>query len=244
MYSQNAFQAANAYIISQISHTEKQPQQTFKKINPFITISRESGAGGSIIAEKLIQFLNENDFNKECKWTLFDKNIIEKVIQDHNLPESFRNYFSEKKISEIQSTFEQLMGLHASFTKLTNKVCSTIMNLASMGYVIIVGRGANILTRNQPGGFHVRLISEFEWRVKNIETLYNYNRTQAVRHIENIDSGRNDYVKKLFNKNIQDPLLYDLVIKTNSVTLEEAAEIIGRSVLNKSKKLLKFGKAS
>jgi cytidylate kinase len=242
MYSQNAFHSANAFIISQLSHTAKQPQQAFKQINLFVTISRESGAGGSTVAEKLIHFLNENDFNEQCKWTLFDKNIIEKVIEEHNLPENFKNYFSEKKISEIQSAFEQLMGLHASNTKLTTKICSTIINLASMGNVVIVGRGANILTRNLPGGFHVRLIAEYEWRVKHVEMLYNYDRSQAVRYIENIDSGRNEYVKKLFSKNIHDPLLYDLVIKTNSMTIDETAEIIGRSVLNK-KNILKLDKA-
>lgn len=238
MYTQNSFQSANAFIISQLSHTDKQPQQAFKHVKPFVTISRESGAGGSLAAEKLIQFLNENDFNKECKWTLFDKNIIEKVIEQHNLPENFKNYFSEKKISEIQSAFEQLMGLHASITKLTTKICSTILNLASMGNVVIVGRGANILTRNLPGGFHVRLIAEFEWRIKRVEMLYNYDRAQAVRYIENIDSGRKEYVKKLFSKNIHDPLLYDIVIKTNSWTIDETAEIIGRSVLNKKNVLI------
>jgi cytidylate kinase len=233
MSAQNSFHAANAFIVSQLGHTSKQPNTTFKTINPFVTISRESGAGGSLVAEKLIHFLNENDYEKDFSWTLFDKNIIEKVIEEHNLPESFKNYFSENKISEIQSAFEQLMGLHASITKLTNKICSTIINLASIGNVVIVGRGANILTRNLPAGFHIRLIAEYEWRVKNIEMIYSYDRTNAVRFIDNTDFGRHEYVKKLFNKNINDPLLYDLIIKTNSMRPDEAAETIGRIVLSK-----------
>jgi len=52
-------------------------------------------------------------------------------------------------------------------------------------------------------------------------------RKHAMERIEREDNGRRRYLKKYFAKDIDDPLLYHLVINTGSVTLQEAAEIVG-----------------
>jgi len=232
MINSSIIQAGNAYIASHLkgnSTSSKLFDQRYPK--PFITISRESGAGGTKVGEKLIEYFNYNDYYSGCRWALFDKNLIAKVIEDHHLPENFKKFLTEEKYSEVQNTFESLMGVHPGMTKLASKTCNTIINLASLGNVVIIGRGANILTKNLSGGFHVRLIADLEWKIKQIENNLNLNRKDAERFITAEDIKRSEYVKKLFNKNVEDPLIYDVVIKTSSITFEEAADIIGSKVL-------------
>lgn len=234
MLNPDLIQKADSYIISQLKkHPETQQNRTiFRQIRPFVTISRETGAGGTSVGEELVEYLNSNDYSKgDVKWTLFDKNLIEKVIEDHKLPEVFKHYLSEQTISGIQDTFERLMGLHQGISMLASKTCNTIISLASIGNVVIIGRGANILTKNLPGGFHIRLIAEHEWKINQAETILHKSRKEAIKFIEEEDIRRKEYVKKIFNKNVEDPLLYDMVIKTSSITFSEAARIIGSRVL-------------
>jgi len=219
--------ATYSYIVSQLKSPDETPRVTERKITrPFVTISREAGSGGTTVGEKLVDFLNDKDIESEGKWDLFDKNLIEKVIEEHNLPEVFRNYLAEQKVSEIQDTFEQLMGVHPGISRLAHKTCNTIVNLASMGKVVIIGRGANILTRSLPGGFHIRLIAEMEWKIRHISAYHKLNKKEAYRFIEEEDRRRRNYVKKLFNKNVADPLMYDMIINTSSMSFDQAAEIL------------------
>ncbi len=154
MVNQNSINAANSYIVSQSKHADKTFWQFKNKtIRPFVTISREMGAGGTSVGEKLVEYLNFRDEISECKWTLFDKNLIEKVIEDNNLPEVFRHFLTEERIPDLQSIFETLMGLHPGVHNLVKKTCNTIFNLASTGNVVIIGRGASIICKNLPGVF-------------------------------------------------------------------------------------------
>ncbi len=77
----------------------------------------------------------------------------------------------------------------------------------------------------------MRLIADREWKIKNIQTLFNLGRKEIIKYIDEEDMKRKEYVKKLSNKNVEDPLLYDMILKTSSLTVPEAVEIIGSEVL-------------
>ncbi len=232
MNNQNAFQAANAYLSSHLKQAgETSHKKNNQSLRPFVTISRETGSGGAIIGEKLVEFLNYYDYDKKSNWTLYDKNLIEKVLEEHHLPSEFRYFLTEERVPELQSVFETLSGMHPGIAKLVNKTFSTIFHLASTGNAVIVGRGANFLTRHIHGGFHVRLIAELDWKIKRISKTLELSKAAAIKYIQKEDSNRREYVRKYFRKDVADPLQYDLIIRTSSVTFEEAAEIIGRRVL-------------
>jgi cytidylate kinase len=218
MLNSKVIQAGNAYIASEIKSTSSP--------------SRETGAGGTEIGMELVSYLNLHETENAIRWTLYDKNLIEKVIEEYNLPETFKNFLQEEKISEVQNTFERLMGLHPGISALAAKTCHTILKLASIGNVVIIGRGANIVTKNMPGGLHVRIISEPEWKIRRIESKHNIGYREAVRFIQEEDQKKREYVKKLFNKEVSDPLLYDMIIKTGKISPEDAVNIIARRVLS------------
>src|SRR5216684_912470 len=65
-----------------------------------ITISRQAGSGGHTVAEKLRELLQAQESEDSCPWVVFDRNLVEKVLQDHNLPASLAKFMPEDRISE------------------------------------------------------------------------------------------------------------------------------------------------
>ena len=66
--------------------------------------------------------------------------------------------------------------------------------------------------------FHVRLVGSVERRVRYIEEYLHLGRRAASEYVRKEDLGRKRYVKKYYGRDIDDPLLYDLVIKDRKST--------------------------
>src|ERR1039458_9602356 len=104
----------NSYIISQVKSLRKKLGNDNLSASPFVTISRQSGAYGITVSRDLCEYLQKNERRTKCVWTVFDKELIEKVIQEHDLPQTVLSYLSEDTVSEIQDMIEETLGLHPS----------------------------------------------------------------------------------------------------------------------------------
>jgi cytidylate kinase len=80
--------------------------------------------------------------------------------------------------------------------------------------------------------FHVRLVAPLEERIEHSRKSYGMTKIEARTFCLREDLGRKRYLKKYFNANVNDPLLYHLIINTGSVGYDDAAKIIGDAVLN------------
>ena len=205
---------------------------------PCITISRETGAGADKVSEHLIEFFKSRTQQHTLPWTIFDRNIIEKILDDHNLPKKLSEYLVEDKISEMKSTINELLGIHPPKWLMIRQASETILRLAQLGYVIIIGRAANIISAKLPNTFHVRLIGFMEDRVRHIQELFNINKDEAYYLIKKEDQARRNFIHDNFHKNIEDPLLYHLVINTSTLNYKDSAVIIGEMITKRFPKLL------
>ncbi|HRT09858.1 MAG TPA: cytidylate kinase-like family protein, partial [Candidatus Paceibacterota bacterium] len=122
---------------------------------------------------------------------------------------------------------------HPSSWTLVHKTAETILQLAQLGNVIIIGRGANVITSNLDYVFHVRLVGSLEKRIRHVQEMRQVSAKEAAALIEKEDLGRRRFLKKYFNKDIDDPLLYHLTINTDLVSYDNAARLIGQAVLQR-----------
>ena len=198
---------------------------------PFVTISRQSGAYGTTIADMLAEHLRAHERRREAPWAVFDKELIQKVIEEHKFPVIFERYFVESSAPLIEDILAELFGLHPPQETLVRRMSETILQLTTLGYVILVGRGANIITRKLPSGVHVRLVGSLEKRVAHMKEYLNLPENQAREFVMKEDHDRQAYIKRYFQKDISDVSLYDLIINTDTVSLQDAAMIIGDMVL-------------
>ncbi|MBI5685172.1 MAG: cytidylate kinase family protein [Verrucomicrobia bacterium] len=224
-------EVCRSYIDSQTKRAEALAWERRKKEPlPVVTISRQAGAGGVSLAQKLAQYLQQHDKHAACPWTVFDKQLVQKVLEDHKLSASVARFMPDEKYSEIRDTVEELLGLHPARWTLVEKMSETILHIAQMGNAILVGRGANVIIGFAPNAVHVRLVGSIAKRVRNCQEYYNFSPEQAAEYVRQTDQGRDHFLKRHFNRNIDDPSLYHLVINTDVITPDEAVSVIGRVV--------------
>jgi hypothetical protein len=227
----NALGRCLTFINCQIaSHTAKPGLGTGASAKRSITISRLTGSGSHVIADLLVEKLQAKAPEESCPWTVFDKNLVEKVLEDHKLPSRLARFMPEDRISELSDTMDELFGLHPSSWTLVHKAAETMLHLAEIGNVILIGRGANLVTAQLPHVFHVRLVGSVEKRAKHVEEYYGKNARDAMEFLKQEDEGRRRFMRKYFERDVEDPLLYHLVINTDLVSYEETANLIVRAV--------------
>jgi cytidylate kinase len=201
---------------------------------PFVTISRQAGAGALPVAEELARHLTEAGIGRAgSPWAVFDKNLLEEVIEQHQLPEEFMKYIEDSVAPRIRTAMEELFNVPPSMTRLVGKTNRTILHLATMGSAIIVGRGAAVVTRELPGGLHVRLVGSPNVRRRAIMDRDGLTRDQAQAHMKEIDHGRAFYMNKYFRRDIDNALLYDLVLNTDRWDESTVAQVIGDALSRK-----------
>ena len=203
-----------------------------RKTNVAVTISRQSGCGAHVVAEKLAQYLQSHSSKDAPPWTVFDHNLMEKVLADHHLPEKIARLMPEDRASNLDDIMYELFDVRPDSQTLVGQTAETILRLAELGNVILLGRGGNVITAKLPGVVHVRLIAPLEKRVEHMQQYEELTRKAALERIQREDLGRSRYLKKYFARDIEDPLLYHLVINTDLVSLDSAARLIGDTVLN------------
>jgi len=125
---------------------------------------------------------------------------------------------------------EEILGLHPSSRTLLRHTTETILHLAGLGQVILIGRGATCITRRLNNVFHVRLIAPLEQRVAQVMARSQLDDKAAREFISKEDSGRKRYLKDYFHADIDDNLLYDMVINTARIPHHEVAHLIGEAV--------------
>lgn len=201
-------------------------------IKPAITISRECGSGGRTVASRLVEYLQEFT-PASCQWAVFDSKLIERVMEDHNLSKHVAELLPEDHKSVLADLFEEMLGLHPSISTIVKHTTETILSLAEMGYVILVGRGANVVSQMLSNVFHVRLVGSLEKRIERVQEVYEFNRLEARQFIQKQEAGKRRYLKEHFGKEIDDPLLYHMVVNTDLISYDKAAQLIANAVIER-----------
>jgi hypothetical protein len=196
-----------------------------------VTISRQAGCGARLVAGKLAEYLQARAPHDAPPWTVFDRNLVEAVLQDHHLPQRLAKFMPEDRFTELEDILDELFGLHPPSWLLVRKTSETILRLAELGQVILVGRGANLITARLANVLHVRLVGSLQRRVERIQLREQLGRRPALALVRKEDRGRRRYVQKYFRTDIDEPLSYHLVINTDLVSATEAACWIGEAVL-------------
>jgi cytidylate kinase len=225
MIISGSLEKARLYIETHSKEKDLEKRGKYEK-GPCITISRETGAGGDKVGQKLVEILQNYKKKNLPDWTIFDKNLIEKVLEDHHLPKTLSEGFDEKKYSSILSFASEVLVGQPSVQTLVHKTTQTILSLAEIGNVIIIGRGGNIVTANLPNTFHVRLVSNIEERIKHVSEVYGYDTKQAIEFLKKDDQARKNFISTYFHKQIDDPLIYHITINTHRFSYERSAELI------------------
>lgn len=216
------FEKAEAYLSVHLSHSG--PGGIVKAPGPFVTISRESGAGGSAVAHELLDRLNRDA--DASRWAVYSANLIDEMLHTAGLPPRLARFLPEDRISEIDATIGEIIGLHPNLWTLIDKTNELIRRLARDGNAIFLGRGAVFATAGIPNGVHVRLVAPRGVRAERTARRLGEPLHAAAQHNARRDAARARYVRATFSARVTDPSEYDLVLNTAAVPAATSADII------------------
>ncbi len=199
--------------------TNKLLKERFRRqrLKPVITISRETGSGGRPIAKIVAAKLN---------FQYYDKKVIKMAAEKRQKRKAALQRLDEKIPSAIGEFLEDWLGIDGfSQSSYSDRLREVILYLARKGSSVILGRGANFVIPMEQC-FRVRIIAPLKTRLYNSIKYESNTPLQARKEIRRLHFGQKDFIRKYFNKNISNANYYDLVVNTERLTLEQAAEII------------------
>ena len=191
-----------------------------------LTISREAYSGCHEMAEELIRLLHKDKRLGQEEWALFDRNLVHKILEDHNLPKAIAKFMPEDRDHSFTGVINEIIGLHPSQWELFHHTCDTILKLATVGNTIIIGRGAHIITRHLRHVVQVRVICPIEQRASRASLRLDITHEEALKRIKQDDAARAAFVRSHFDEEVTDPMAYHLVLNTGKLEHREAARVL------------------
>jgi cytidylate kinase len=195
-----------------------------------ITISRQFGAGGSDVAQRVARALD---------WQLVDNELVEQVASRAGMsPEEVARReerapsFVERLTRTLAAQNPELVPPQGGTVKdieeksLVGITESVVSELARHGRVVFVGRAAPAVIGLQANALHVKLVAPRAWRIERIRERFDLTADEAERQLDEVDGQRARYHKEYYHRSWSDPVNYHLTINTGLLGLDTAAEII------------------
>ena len=227
--SKTALERCQAFVVHQLRLRTGHPAPHHPTSGPALTISHQTGAGEHVVAERVAHLLEAGGHKGAVPWTVFDRDLVDKVLEEHNLPHSLAQFMPEDRRSLIQDTLDELLGTRLPSWSAVPQVAETVLHLAHAGHAILVGRGANVITAGLPRVFHVRLVGSQEGRIARIQEERHLSHAAAATFVKKADRAHGRYVKAYYHVSAEDDTRYHLILNTDLLSLEEAAWIIAEA---------------
>jgi CMP/dCMP kinase len=101
-----------------------------------------------------------------------------------------------------------------------------IQGLAREGNVLILGRGGQVLLRDDPSVLHVQTLAPLNYRIAVVMRRLGLSKRDAQGRIRASDRARSDYVRRYHDADWLDASLYHLTINTGCVPVPVATDLI------------------
>jgi cytidylate kinase len=188
-----------------------------------VTVEREFGAGGGVIAAKVAARLG---------WKLWDQTLTDEIARRLDCPRRAVEEREEKRDSAsfrllrafMRGSFEG--SLNAPRIKAVDSECirevtqQIVKEVAEAGDCVIVGRGSAYYLSGRRDAFHVFIYAPFQDKVCRLQ-LAGKSEKEALELAETVDLDRAAFIKKFFN--VEWPERHRFHLMVNSSIGEAAA---------------------
>ena len=121
-----------------------------------------------------------------------------------------------------------LDDLAPSADRLRALIRGAIEDIARDGRVVIVAHAASFALGARPGTLRVFVTASLETRRQRVASARSVDDADAERLVARGDRNRADYLKRFYRVTEQ-PIHYDLVVNTDTLTTDEAADVIAQA---------------
>lgn len=175
-----------------------------------ITISREFGSGGDLLAEKVASALG---------YHLVDKAFISEVLRQYGLAEFDIEY--EKQPGFWDGFDTEKYERRDVMVRMLNQVVRAV---ARHGNVVILGRSGYAILAGLADVLHVRLQAPFDDRVAMVSAAKGISPADASVLVKTEDSIRKSFVESFYRSYWDAAHAFDIAINTTHVPVAQATE--------------------
>ena len=198
-----------------------------------VTISRHFGAGGHTLGEKLCERF---DFR------LVDASVVDRLARKAKLSPNWLTAMEKEASSTLLSVISTFVSRGIFYKhpgspaeredrqKYIAFLTQIFTALANEGGHVIVGRGAQLILKGHPKAIHVLLVAGYESRVAFLVDHHKISRSEAVRTIRAREKERAALASRLFQADIDDPSLYQIVLNTSLMPYDWVIETVSQLV--------------
>jgi cytidylate kinase len=179
-----------------------------------VAISETTGSLGNEIGRKVSERLG---------YRFADREIIAKAAEQFGAELSDLRHGTEEK----PTFWERLTDSQHQYR---TYVDSIILEMASGDDVVLTGLAPVIVLRQAPHALRVRTNAPERLRANRLEQQQGLTREAALDLVRHTDHERATRVKFLYRVNVDDQLLYDVVLNTERLTTDEGARLIQEMV--------------
>jgi Cytidylate kinase-like family len=181
-----------------------------------ITVSREYGSGGGMIAEMLA---------KRLGWRLVDRSVVAEVAKRAQVDPSVAARFDEA----VDPWFHQLVralwrgGYEGVASRVETEALDSrtmaavtgeiLLEAATLGKCVIVGRGGQCLLRNRENAFHVSIFGPREQKIQRLRERLAPG-ADLEECMDATDRHRAAYIQQTFGEDWKARHLYHLLISS------------------------------
>ena len=180
-----------------------------------ITIGREFGSGGHVIAEQLAEKLN---------LPLYDKKMIIEVAEASGMDARVFEKYDEKPVNVL---FSRTLNGHSNSIEdhIAEKQFDFLRKKAEAGEsFIVVGRCAETVFKNNANAFHIFILADKEFKIKRVTEKFNLSESEAIAKMYRHDKRRKVYHNRYSKGKWGDSRNYDLCVKSSALGVEKTVE--------------------
>lgn len=182
-----------------------------------VAVSRDCGAGGEEIGQLLADKLHVRFLDRELLDAVIAEGRSDKAAMER-LDEHVHPIMSDWLYSLVTSQNSDREHYLRHLVKVVLKISET-------GGVIL-GRGAYLVLAHRREVFRVRIIGSPEACAERIAQREHIGLHEARKRVERVNAERAAYIRTHFNKDPYDPTSWDLLINTDRMEFEPAAQVI------------------
>jgi cytidylate kinase len=193
-----------------------------------VTISRQFGAGGRTLAERLCERFG---------FHLVDEYAIDEMARKAKVSGDWLTAVEKEASSTILGLIASIVSKGLIYKtptvpgegferlKYITFLKKVMTPLADAGGYVLLGRGAQLVLKNHPKAVHLLLVGEYEDRVRFMMTRYELSRDEAEKMIKEKWKQRAAVGSVIFGENIDDHTLYHLVLNTSRIPFDWAVDL-------------------
>lgn len=185
-------------------------------VETFVAISRQFGAGGHEVAERVGELLG---------WPVFDRQILELMAGEDEMRRRLYQALDERDVNWLEEMVRMMGPEGPTRMDYFHRLVEVVLALARKSHGIFLGRAADLIL---PGalGLRVRVIAPLKWRIERFAKANQVSEDEAKSRITAMETERAALIRRHFHVSPDDPDRYDLVLNRERWTPDGLAQVI------------------